>query len=364
MKYGIDASALVKQKTGVGNYIYSILSELVKYSQHDFYLYSNQEIVFPVSKNIHFRVSKPYRKGPLWQNTQLRSMVIEDAIDVFWAGNGYLPLGLPAEMGTVLTVHDLVYRQAGATMPWFSRWSRRIFQPLSVKLANSVVAVSQATAAEMERYYHRAPDVVIHPQIDPVYGLVDLAEQSAVRYKYDLNDTFLLVIGTLEPRKNLENLVQAWLMLEEAGVKTPLLAIAGGKGWLDGKLAKLVSVGESKGIIKKLGFVAQEDMRGLYAAADCFILPSLYEGFGMPALEAQLCGTPIMVSDIPSLREASGGIACFFEPNLNGIKKALGDYLSQCQPLVCRLPNTVSNDPQLACMQMMHLFNKSIKRDK
>jgi len=105
-------------------------------------------------------------------------------------------------------------------------------------------------------------------------------------------------------------------------------------------------------------------MRGLYAAADCFILPSLYEGFGMPALEAQLCGTPIMVSDIPSLREASGGIACFFEPNLNGIKKALGDYLSQCQPLVCRLPNTVSNDPQLACMQMMHLFNKSIKRDK
>jgi len=83
---GVDASALVKNRTGVGNYIYAILIELVKQTQHEFYLYSNQAIFFPALKNVHVKVSVPYRKGPLWQNTQLRSMLIKDGVDVFWGG--------------------------------------------------------------------------------------------------------------------------------------------------------------------------------------------------------------------------------------------------------------------------------------
>ena len=362
MKIGVDASALVKNRTGVGNYIYAILIELVKQTQHEFYLYSNQAIFFPALKNVQVKVSVPYRKGPLWQNTQLRSMLIKDRVDVFWGGNGYLPIGLPKYMGKVLTIHDLVYRQAGSTMPWVSRWSRRFFQPLSVHLADKIVAVSQATASEMVQFYQRSPDKVIHPQIDPVYRLVPMAEQVSVSKKYNINRQFLLVLGTLEPRKNLVNLVTAWLQLHEEGFDLPLLAIAGGKGWLDGALPKLVSIGESLGIIKKLGFVAQEDMRGLYSCANTFILPSLYEGFGMPVLEAQLCGTPVMISDIPSLREASGGVACFFEPSIEGIKHAVRAYLSNSLPLSCRLPSTVSNDPHIASISMLDLFSESFER--
>lgn len=358
MIIGVDASALVKNSTGVGNYIGTILLELVKNKECLFILYSNQEIDFPDFINVVKKVSMPYRKGPLWHNTQLRVAVIKDDVDVYWGGNGYLPLGLPKAIATVLTIHDLVYRQAGATMPWVSRWARKIFQPLAVKRANKLVAVSTATESEMIVSYKRGADAVIHPQVNAEYGLTSKKEQGFIKDKYKLNQPYFLVLGTLEPRKNLPALITAWLQLSEQGIKLPLLAIAGGKGWLVGDLPDLVSKGERLGILKKLGYVDQQDMRGLYASAEVFILPSLYEGFGMPVLEAQLCGTPVLISDIPSLNEASAGVACRFIPDVNGISDTLLHYMKNELPLACRLHYTVNNDASMAAKKMLELFLK------
>jgi len=356
MLIGIDASALVKQGTGVGNYISAILLELVKNTNDEFILYSNQNIEFPSFDNVTCKVSVPYRKGPLWQNTQLRQQIIHDKVDVFWGGNGYLPIGLPNQIKTVLTIHDLVYCQAGATMPLISRWSRKVFQPIAVKKADKIIAVSHATASEMLLHYNRSPNVVIHPQVNEEYGITPDNEQQRVKDKYQLSQSYFLVLGTLEPRKNLPVLVAAWIKLSEQGVDLPLLAIAGGKGWLSGDLPELVTKGEKLGVLKKLGYVEQTDMKALYAAADVFILPSLYEGFGMPVLEAQLCGTPVLISDIPSLNEASGGVACRFTPSVDGVCNVLTKYINSELPLACRLQSTISNDATKAANIMLSLL--------
>ncbi|PJE78192.1 D-inositol 3-phosphate glycosyltransferase [invertebrate metagenome] len=241
-------------------------------------------------------------------------------------------------------------------MPWYSRLGRKIFQPFSVKNANKIVAVSHATESEIKHYYEKEPNLVINPQVDKRYAICDKQEILRILDKYELK-SYLLVLGTLEPRKNLVALLQAYLSVIGQGYNLPMLVLAGGKGWLEGELPELVAKGEQLGVVKKLGFVVADDMQALYAGAEVFILPSLYEGFGMPVLEAQLCGCPVLISDIPSLNEASGGIACKFEPTIKGIAGTLIKLSKNQLPLVCRLPCTSQNDSVQAARKMLSLID-------
>lgn len=356
MIIGVDATALSKNRTGVGNYIYEILLRLTQKSDWKFILYSNQDIFFQEGKNITLKIHTPYRKGAAWVNTQLRKNVIADGVDVFWAGNGYLPLGLPQKTFSIVTVHDLVYRHAGSTMPFVSRWARKLLQPLAAKSATKLVAVSEATKTEILGFYGIKPDAVINPQISTEFNLSARNYIQQVTAELGLPERYLLVLGTLEPRKNLFALVNAYIKCRQNGLALPTLYIAGGKGWLEGKLPELIADGERLGVVKKLGFVKNEFMKGLYAGAEAFIFPSLHEGFGMPVLEAQLCGTPVLISDIPSLKEASGDIACRFEPSEAGISDMFQKYAGKDLPLVCRLHNTIKNNPDAAAATMQRLI--------
>lgn len=356
MKVGIDATALVERCTGVGNYIYELLHRIVKEkSDWQFILYSNAPIYFPDFSNVQCHVSRPKLKGALWQNLQLLPQLFRDKPDVFWGGNGLLPVLLPGSTRAVLTVHDLVYRQAGATMPWFSRYSRQLCQPMAVRKADALIAVSEATNTEMQAFYGRTADAIIHPQLKEDYYPAGDTEKNRVREKYQLPPSFLLVIGTLEPRKNLVALVKAYKTVKQDHPQLPLLAIAGGKGWLDGELPELVAELQAEGTVKKLGYVADEDMRGLYSAAELFILPSLYEGFGMPVVEAQLCGTPVAISAIPSLMEASGGVAATFGTDENAIKGFLCLYAQSSVKTPMREIALIPNNPDAAAEKMAEI---------
>ncbi|MEG0007285.1 MAG: glycosyltransferase family 1 protein [Aeromonas sp.] len=347
MLIGVDATALVKNKTGVGNYISEILTHMIKDKKNEFILYSNQEIYFPDDSNIRKVVHSPFRKGPAWLNSQLLRSLFIDKPDVFWGGNGYLPIFSPKMTKLVLTVHDLVYMYAGETMPFLSRYSRKLFQPMAVWRADKIVAVSQATAHEMSLNYNRGPDKVVHPQISASYFVGATSDIEYIREKYGISN-YLLTIGTLEPRKNMVNLIKAYLEVVELGYTLPQLAIVGGKGWMQGELDKLVETGVHKGVIKKLGYVPDKDLPGLYSYAKAFILASTYEGFGMPVLEAQASGCPVLISDIPSMKEAANQICCYFRPDRESIVDALKKLSSNELPLVCRLKSDISNDPVIA----------------
>lgn len=355
IKIAVDATALVKNRTGVGNYIFLILEGLVKNYNHQFILYSNQEIFFPDYSNVKKIVHTPFRKGPAWQNTQLIFSLYQDKPDIFWGGNGYLPFIAPSETKMLLTIHDLVYKYASDTMPTLSRWSRAVFQPLSVRRADSIVAVSAATANQMKIDYAREPNVVVHPQIDTQFSIESKLDFEEIGTKYGLSE-YLLTIGTLEPRKNMAMLIESYLEVIDSGYSLPQLAIAGGKGWMQGELDRLVDVGVNKGVIKKLGYVPDAELSALYANASTFILASAYEGFGMPVLEAQSCGCPVLISNIESMREAANDICCTFEPTKISLKNSLIKLATGTLPLVCRLPVTITNDAQLASQKYLHLM--------
>jgi glycosyltransferase involved in cell wall biosynthesis len=354
VRVGIDATALSGNRTGIGNYVARLLERLLMLNPHDdFVLYSNAEISFPDSPNLQRRVSSPPRRGPYWQNTQLRQMARADRLDVFWGTNGLLPLylGVP----TVLTVHDMVYKFAGRTIPWHSWLGRRWFQPMAVRTATKLVTVSQATANDIATHNGRRADLILHPLVVD-YHRPDPLHIAASLRKYSLPAKFVLVVGTLEPRKNLQAFVRAYTARRASGVALPTLAIAGGKGWLDGSIEADMKRAEDAGFITRLGYVADGDLEALYASCDTFVLPSLYEGFGMPLLEAQLCGAAVVHGNHPSMSEAAGHLGVSTDTSFDGLAHMLDKLAAGELPVACRLRNDVRNDADESARRLWHLF--------
>ncbi len=261
----------------------------------------------------------------IWQETQLPIMVNADKLDVFWGANGLLPTIRTVNCATVVTIHDLVYKFAAKTQPKFVKWSRSIFQPRSCRTATRIIAVSHATANDVEKLYRTKVHAVIHPQIDDRFRPATRLEIQRVREKHSLPEDFLLTVGTLEPRKNIENLVIAYLRTIESGHRLPTLVIAGGAGWLNENAEAVISNAVAGGHVVRLGFVNRDDLPALYSACSCFIMPSKYEGYGMPITEAQFCGARVIHGNHPSMIEAGGNLGYAFEPSHDGMCKMLAN---------------------------------------
>jgi glycosyltransferase involved in cell wall biosynthesis len=343
-RVGVDACPLGPHRTGVGNYVHALLEPLVRrHPDVHFYLYSNDEVVFPDLPNVTLRVSRPKRRGPLWQNTQLSRMLREDRPQVHWGTNGMLPLWGPAGLVKVLTVHDLADRFAPATQQRLVRWNRLVFQNLSARRAHHALAVSAATARDMERFYGCQVEGVIRPLAAPPYRRPDPETVARVRDRHGLAGPYWLSVGTLEPRKNLSALMRAYLACRDRGLDLPPLVLAGGAGWLNSEIEALAARAEALGAVRRLGFVPGADLPALYAGCDVFLMPSLYEGFGMPILEAQMCGAPVVHGEHGSMVEAGGELGVPVAPDQASLEALVARLARGEVPLACRLPG----DPEV-----------------
>lgn len=362
MRIGIDATALVASPTGVGNYVARLLLPIIRANQDvEFILFSNEEVFFPNFSNVRFCTSKPKRRGPYWQNTHLREMLLKEQPQVFWAANGLLPAWGMRSIATVLTVHDLVYKFAPDTLPFTSLWSRKIGQRLAVAAADKVVYVSHATEADAIAAYGRGADAIIPPLIDESFARPHESAVADLRVRLQLSERYFLALGTLEPRKNLVSLIDAYLRRRDAGVDLPLLAIAGGKGWLDSDIANRVEHGENLGFVRRLGYVDLADLPALYFGSEAFLMPSLYEGFGMPILEAQMCGAPVIHGPHASMKEAGGHLGVITPTDISGIEVMLEALSNNELPLVCRLRGDIVNNADLAAAQLWDLLMGAAK---
>lgn len=329
LRLGVDASMLTPGRAGVGNYVFNLLHELNALPDcPDVVLYSPRDITNDskaFGECVEY-VGPPIKKGPLWLSTGLVPLLKRDRIDVFWGGQGLVPLFPPRGLRTVVTIHDHVERVAPETMVPIGRWVRRIFQPISIKRASAVIAVSNATASEVQRFHRRTVDAVIHPRMDPRF----LAPPSSddlrrVRARHDLPEEFLLTLGTLEPRKNLKALLAAYLrVLSQA--KLPPLLLAGNKGWQDAEIQAMVTQQQEAGTVRWLGYVAQEDLPALYKLSDLFVFVPKYEGFGMPVREALLSGARVLASRDPAVMESGGPWPRYVDATENAIAGALIAY--------------------------------------
>jgi len=364
---GIDATALVEKPTGVGNYIGRLLTVLCeRHPDVAFALLSNGPIHFPGYPNVQKHISQPRRRGPYWQNTQLLAMLRKVQPDIYWAGNGLLPFLMPPGIATLVTVHDMVYRFAPHTIPLLSRWGRRLTQKHSVLQAHCVVAVSQATATDVSDHYGRVPDAIISPPLDAAFRRPEPAEVVATVHRYGLPEHYLLVLGTLEPRKNIATLLDAYLHCRQYGAALPTLVIVGARGWKDRGICERIKHASALGYVQPLGYVPGEHLPALYAGCQAFLMPSLYEGFGMPILEAQACGAAVVHGPHPAMSEAAGGVGVRAgDVSFQGLCQLLHQLAQGTLPLVCRLPADIpSAGAAASAEQLMELLLQALHRSR
>lgn len=252
----------------------------------------------------------------LWEQTALPDLLRRVRADVFHSPVNVLPLRLPCP--SVVTVHDLAFLH----YPQFFRPARRIYQRMltahSVRVATLVIAVSESTRRDLIEQLGADPARVrvVNPAIEPRFRpIADPARRAAFRHEQGLPERFLLYLGTLEPRKNLVGLVEAYARLRAAEPDAPPLVVAGAKGWyFDEVFAKVRTLGLEQSVTFA-GYVSDEAQPLWYAAAELFVYPSFFEGFGLPVAEAMACGTAVITSNVSSLPEVAGDVAVQANPH-------------------------------------------------
>jgi glycosyltransferase involved in cell wall biosynthesis len=317
MIIGIDASrAAASRRTGTEWYSLRVTQGLLRLAEgkHRVRLYSNGPLPPDLFPGADVR-SIPFTR--LWTHVRLSAEMLTHAPDALFVPAHVLPLLHPA--ASVVTVHDLGYlrypeahKEADRRyLDWSTRWNAR--------QAAAVLADSEATKADLVRAYGARPEkihVVYLGRDERFVPVTNPLRLAGIRAKYDLAQRYFLYIGTLQPRKNLERVVQAFEALSGRPELADMqLVLAGRKGWLyDSLFARVEAAGLGERVLFP-GYIPDEDLPALLSAATAFVFPSLYEGFGIPVLEAGGCGLPVITSNTSSLPEVAGDAALLVDPH-------------------------------------------------
>ncbi|PKO23222.1 MAG: glycosyltransferase family 1 protein [Chloroflexi bacterium HGW-Chloroflexi-1] len=322
MLIGIDASrATLAHRTGTETYSLRLIEALLRLdSGHRFRLYTNGtppaglfwDDVAPSGGEVR---SIPFPR--LWTHLRLSAEMLRYPPDVLFVPAHVLPLIHPRR--SVATVHDvgyLFYPEAHHPadrryLDWSTGWNAR--------RSAAVLADSAATKADLVRAYGVDPGGVHVVYLGRDAALAPVRDADAlarVRARYGIGERYLLYVGTLQPRKNLARLVDAFAPLAgDPALDGVQLVLAGKRGWLDDDLAPRVARLGLSERVRFPGYVADADLPALLSGARAFVFPSLYEGFGIPVLEAQSCGVPVMTSNNSSLPEVAGDAALLVDPH-------------------------------------------------
>lgn len=315
----LDVSAAVNSRAGLGRYTRSLADALITELEIPPTLFYNRTSEASVPPNWHALPQRAFRMGYkpwrmiVWQGQLLRmdfSKLVPGAA-IFHATEHLLP---PLrDVPTVLTIHDLIFKLFPEHHKKLNYYFLNAAVPLFVRRADAIIAVSQATKNDLMRHYG-TPDnkiTVVHEAAAPHFRVVPNSEVARVRAKYDLPERFLLSVGTIEPRKNLTRLVEALARLRK-GDRHLQLVVVGSKGWMfDEFFAKIEELG-MQGAVRMLGFVPDEDLPAVFRAATVYVMASVYEGAGLPLLEAMACGVPVVGSSSGAIPDVIGDAGLVF----------------------------------------------------
>lgn len=317
MHIGIDGRLLLGQLTGIGRYTLELSKKIIQKPNNSYSFYTpmpfREEIIQQVLPcNIKTGSSYSRLSRVAWAQTKLPYWAGIDKIDLFWGPSHRLPQCLPKSIARVVTIHDLVWKFAHQTMRPLSYYPERILMSQSIKIADLIIADSESTRRDILGVY---PDSahkvrVVHLGAS---GLVDISQTTSMS-KLGIEKPFFLFVGTLEPRKNLKRLLKAFSLLSDAVKRKYFFVIAGGKGWGSVDLKKLITQYGLQDSVKVLGYVTDSQLALLYANARFLVMPSIYEGFGLPLVESMSYGTPVLTSNISSMPEIAGEAGIFVDP--------------------------------------------------
>ncbi len=321
MRVCLDVSAAVHRRAGLGRYAHELIAALVAQAAHEysaFYHRRGEARLFPpIDRLPRLTTSLDVRswrlRTALAHFSGLGMDGLFPGVDVFHATEHLLPR--LRRVRSVFTLHDLIFQfDPGSHTPLNIAFLRTMM-PRFLRAADAIVSVSECSKRDAVRIYDVPPDKirVIYEGVDPRFKPIDdLALLESVRRKYDLPARFILHVGTIEPRKNLPLLFE---VLASLNIDHCPLIIAGKKGWLvEPIFARLGALGLQERVLL-IGYVPDEDLPALLSAAAILVMPSKYEGFGLPVLEAMACGTPVIASNTSSLPEVGGDAALYAAPD-------------------------------------------------
>lgn len=319
----LDLSPAVHGRAGIGRYARELATALIaeggEFEWVAFYNAARTATVEPPLAGLPRLTThlsdKPWRLRVLLAHLVGRAQDgLFPGVALFHATDHLLPR--LASVPSVFTLHDLTCRLMPAAHTPLNRWFHLLLMPRFLRQAEAVIAVSECTRRDAVRLYGLAEGKVhvIYEGVSPHFRPAGVAEVAALRQKYGLPERFILFVGTLEPRKNLGTLLEAYAALRAGGAPQRLV-VAGRRGWRCGALfARLRDLGLEEEVILP-GLVDEGDLPALYTAADLLAFPSLYEGFGLPVLEAMACGTPVVCANTSSLPEVAGEAALLLGPH-------------------------------------------------
>jgi len=328
LRIGIDGRSLEKNITGVGRYVWELCLELEKHiPDAEFFVYSQWPLsVAPISARWHHRVdnffAKKYMKSIVWQKLRAAAMCRADKLDVYWAGATFTPR-LPKSVRMIVSVHDLNHEIVPETMPTATLWAHRLFFKHDILAADAITANSVGTADRVLGSLGRRTDALVTPAVSPAFVWTSGQATTVILDQLGVTAPYILALATWEPRKNLASLINAFLSLKKDGaIPDHQLVLAGGRGWKDANLTAMVDQTADNNVVA-LGYVDDAHLPALYSAAESFVFPSFYEGFGIPLLEARANNTQVVCTDIPELRESGGEHAIFIQPDVASIRAGI-----------------------------------------
>jgi glycosyltransferase involved in cell wall biosynthesis len=322
MRIGIDGLPLTEELTGIGHYTFELARHLSLTSAAD-----EIEIVSPRAfllalnslsdqpSNLNFVRTRVGLFGRHWWSVGLPHYLRRNPIDLFHGTNFEVPLREVCP--TVLTIHDLsmlLYPETHEARR-VRRARRRL--PLMAQAATMIVTPTESVRREAHEHLQLPLDriVAVPEAARSCFRRLEFEETRETRQRLGISDDFLLFVGTVEPRKNLATLLRAFEAVLQAREAPLQLVLAGRSGWLvDDFFAEAKSSRVASQIVFT-GYLSDEDLCALYSSCAAFVYPSLYEGFGLPPLEAMACGAPVIASRIPSIEEVVGSVARLVAPD-------------------------------------------------
>lgn len=318
MRIAINCHSFLNQKyTGIGRYTYNLLKYLAKIdSENDYLLYVKRGL-FQFKKKIpHFSAPNFYaqidhfKKGP---------RKVLKSFDIFHAPSPDF-LSFSPEVKMVVTVHDLIFKTfpQGHTEETVAGTQRQFESFL--KTANKFICCSLSTACDLKKFFSIPDERIslvyqgVDHEIFYKIGFEEEADATQTLCEYGLKEPFLLFVGTVEPRKNLENVLRAFAQLKNKNIFDGKLAVIGSKGWMSEGLEELMERLQLRNNVLFLGYVPDDQLRHFYNRAEIFIFPSFYEGFGYPLVEAFCCGSAVVTSNVSSCAEIAEDAAVQIDP--------------------------------------------------
>lgn len=325
MRIAIDATIIRKEITGTGFYIVNLLNGLVRYgASHEYFIFCDKDLLadyIEINKDNFHIIHKRFRNRifrVFWQYFIFPLELKRLKVNLLHSPNYITPL-IKAGFKIIVTIHDITFILFPEKFTITKRLLYKIMVPFFIKISDKVISVSENTKKDLISTL-RVPEekIAVTYETIPEYYYQKTADKevsSKVLKKYGINKGYILFVGMIEPRKNIISLLKAFYKLDS---KLDLdLVIVGKKGWYYKDIEAYMAGMQNKKMKNSIIFtdyVPESEVKILYEEAVMFVYPALYEGFGLPPLQAMACGTPVITSNISSLPEVVGDAAIKVDP--------------------------------------------------